>query len=89
MANHYSAIKRARQIEKRTQVNRMRKTRLRHQIRVIRQKFEANDAAGVAELLPATFSIIDRASKWGIIKANSAARYKSRLDARLKKLAAA
>ena len=89
MANHYSALKRARQIEKRTRVNRMRKTRLRHQIRAIRKKFEANDADGAAELLPKTFSIIDRAAKWGIIKPNTAARYKSRLNARLKKLAAA
>jgi len=62
---------------------------MKRQIREIRRKFEAKDADGAAELLPATFSIIDRASKWGLIKANTAARYKSRLNARLKKLAAA
>ena len=29
--------------------------------------------------VPQTFSLIDRAAKWGIIKKNTAARYKSRL----------
>ena len=89
MANHYSALKRIRQIEKRTLVNRKRKTRLRGQIRAIRRKLNTNDITGAEALLPATFSVIDRASKWGIIKANTAARYKSRLHARLKALSAA
>lgn len=87
MANHVSALKRARQTEKRTAVNRMRKSRLRHQIRAFRRKIAAKDSAGAQELLPATFSIIDRAAKWGIIKANTASRYKGRLHARLKALA--
>jgi len=39
-------------------------------------------------LLPKTFSLIDRAAKWGIVKKNTAARYKSRLTASLKRLAA-
>jgi len=86
MAEHYSALKRARQIERRTRVNRIRKTRLRHQIRAMRRRLDANDLDGAAELLPKTFSVIDRAAKWGIIKANTAARYKSRLHARLKSL---
>jgi len=89
MANHFSALKRTRQIERRTEVNRSRKSRLRHQIRAIRTKLESKDAAGAQALLPATFSIIDRAAKWGIIKSNTAARYKSRLAVRLKKLATA
>jgi len=88
MANYYSALKGIRQIKKRTQVNRMRKTRLRHQIRAIRRKLSANDVEGAQELLPKTFSIIDRSAKWGIIKANTAARYKSRLNASLKNISA-
>ncbi len=88
MANYYSALKGIRQIKKRTQVNRMRKTRLRHQIRAIRRKLRANDVEGAQELLPKTFSIIDRSAKWGIIKANTAARYKSRLNASLKNISA-
>jgi len=89
MANHYSSLKRARQIEARTLVNRMRKTRLRNQIRDFRRKLESSDFAGAEALLPQTFSVVDRAAKWGIIKANAADRYKSRLTARLKKAATA
>ena len=33
--------------------------------------------------------MIDRAAKWGIIKKNAAARYKSRLTANVRKLSAA
>jgi small subunit ribosomal protein S20 len=86
MANHYSSIENTRKIERRTEVNRTRKTRLRHQIRAMRRLLEANDKAGAEAALPKTFSLVDRASKWGIIKDNTAARYKSRLHTRLKKL---
>lgn len=89
MANTYSALKRARQIERRTEINRMRKSRLRHQIRALRRVLEQKDVGAAQALLPKTFSLIDRAAKWGIIKRNTAARYKSRLHRRLKALAAA
>jgi len=89
MANHFSSIENTRKTERRTEVNRTRKTRLRHQIRAMRRLLEANDHAGAELLLPKTFSLVDRASKWGIIKDNTAARYKSRLHIRLKKLQAA
>jgi small subunit ribosomal protein S20 len=88
MANHYSALKRARTDERRTLVNRMRKTRLRHQIRTFRKALASKDATSIQALLPATYSMVDRAAKWGIIKKNTAARYKSRLTARVKALAA-
>lgn len=88
MANHYSPIKRARQGERRTAINRARKTRLRHTMRALRRKLEANDVKAAEALLPETFSAIDRAAKWGVIKDNTADRFKSRLNARLKKLSA-
>ncbi len=84
MANTFSALKRARVEERRTAVNRMRKTKLRHQIRALRRAIAAKDSAAVQSLMPATFSVVDRAAKWGIIKKNTAARYKSRLSARVK-----
>jgi small subunit ribosomal protein S20 len=74
--------------ERRTAINRTRKTRLRHGIRAMRRLLEAKDASGATALVPKTFSLIDRAAKWGIIKKNTAARYKSRLTLRLRKLAA-
>jgi small subunit ribosomal protein S20 len=88
MPNTYSAIKRMRQAARRTEFNRKSKTRLRHQIRTMRRAIASKDAAAATNLLPQTFSIIDRSVKNGIIKKNTAARYKSRLDHRIKALAA-
>jgi small subunit ribosomal protein S20 len=87
MANTVSSIKRIRITERRTATNRMRKSRLRHQIRAMRRLLEAKDTAAADKLMPATFSLVDRAAKWGIIKRNTAARYKSRLTLRLRSLA--
>ncbi|MBM3814071.1 MAG: 30S ribosomal protein S20 [Acidimicrobiia bacterium] len=89
MANHVTALKNARQSERRQAVNRQRKTRLRHQIRTLRRLMEQKDVTGAEKILPETFSMVDRASKWGIIKPNTASRYKSRLHTRLKALKAA
>jgi small subunit ribosomal protein S20 len=87
MANTFSALKRVRQTKRKAEVNRQRKTRLRHQIRAFRRLMEQKDANGAKAALPATFSLIDRSAKWGIIKKNTAARYKSRITARLKAFA--
>ena len=87
MANHYSALKRVRQTEKRTEFNRRSKTRLRHQIRAMRKLISEKNSAGALALLPATFSVIDRSAKLGVIKKNTAARYKSKLHVRVKALA--
>lgn len=86
MANTVSALKRVRMTEHRTDVNRVRKSRLRHQIRAIRRLLDAKDAKAAAAMVPQTYSMVDRAAKWGIIKKNTAARYKSRLTLRLRKL---
>jgi len=88
MANTVTALRRVRITKHRTEFNQTRKTRLRHGIRKMRRLLEAKDAKGAAALFPATFSLIDRAAKWGIIKKNTAARYKSRLTLRLRKLSA-
>jgi small subunit ribosomal protein S20 len=87
MANTISSLKRVRQTKRKTDVNRFRKTRLRHQIRSFRRLIEQKDSGAAQAALPATFSLIDRSAKWGIIKKNTAARYKSRMTARIKALA--
>ena len=87
MANTLSALKRMRQTKRKTVVNRLRKSRLRHQIRSMRRLLTSKDSKGANDALPATFSLIDRSARWGIIKKNTAARYKSRLQARLKAIA--
>lgn len=87
MANTYSALKRVRQTERRTEFNRKSKMRLRRQIRSMRRALEEKNAQKAGELLPQTFSIIDRSAKIGLIKKNTAARYKSKLHVRVKALA--
>ena len=89
MANTVSSLKRVRITERRTAINRMRKSRLRHQIRAMRRLLDQKDGQGAANLIPATFSLVDRAAKWGIIKQNTASRYKSRLTLRVRKISAA
>lgn len=89
MANTVSALKRVRMTERKTAINRMRKSRLRGQVRAMRRLLDHKDAEGAKKLIPETFSIVDRAAKWGVIKKNTAARYKSRITLRLRKLATA
>jgi small subunit ribosomal protein S20 len=89
MANTISSIKRVRTTERRTEVNKARKSRLRYQIRAMRKLLDAKSASEAGQALPKTFSVIDKAAKQGIIKKNTADRYKSRLTARVKALAAA
>ena len=89
MANTVSSLKRVRITERKTAVNRMRKSRLRHQLRAMRRLLESKDANGATQAVPQTFSIVDKAAKQGIIKKNTAARYKSRLTVRLRAISAA
>jgi small subunit ribosomal protein S20 len=86
MANHVSSLKRMRITERRTAINKMRKSRMRSAIKMLRKAIAGKDVGLSQKLLPQTYSIVDRAAKWGIIKKNTASRYKSRLAARLKSL---
>ena len=81
MPNHKSAEKRMRQNEKRRDVNRSNRGRLRTSIKKLRTALTDSDAATVQELLPATISTIDKAVQKGVLHRNAAARYKSRLTA--------
>jgi small subunit ribosomal protein S20 len=88
MANHLSALKRARQTKRRTAVNRQNTTKLRHQIRRLRQALKSGDAGAAAGLLAQTVSVIDRSVQKGVLRKNTAARYKSRLMIRVNTLRA-
>jgi small subunit ribosomal protein S20 len=84
MANTVTALKRVRQIERRTEFNRFAKTRLRHQIRAMRRALAAREPGDVKGIMVATFSLVDKAARKGYIKRGTAARYKSRLHVRVK-----
>ena len=88
MANHYSALKRVRTEERRTEFNRRNRSRLRHSIRGMRRLLAAKDPAKCVAELPSVFSVIDRSAKVGVIKQNTAARYKSKLNLKVKALQA-
>jgi small subunit ribosomal protein S20 len=83
MANHFSAVKRARQTTKRTDGNRADTTRLRTALRKLRQALETGDAKQAKEVFVSTVSMIDKAVKKGIIHKNTGSRYKSRLSTRV------
>jgi small subunit ribosomal protein S20 len=87
MANHKSAIKRARQNVKRNAINRSNRGRLRTQIKKLRSAIAGHDKDASGELLGATVSVIDKAVNKGIIHKNTAARYKSRLTKHVSELA--
>ena len=79
MANHKSALKRLAQTRKQTERNRAHRTRMRHQLRELRQALDAKDKARAESLLRPTLSLLDRMIQKGILHRNTAARYKSRL----------
>jgi small subunit ribosomal protein S20 len=84
MANHFSALKRARQTEKRTAVNRSNASRLRTALRNLRETIEKGDKQAAEQTYRATVSALDKAIQKGTLHNNTASRYKSRLDARVK-----
>lgn len=83
MPNHKSAEKRVRQNEKRRLINRSNRSALRTSIKKLRAALAGSDKATLNELLPETISNIDRAVQKGVLHRNAAARYKSRLTARV------
>ena len=85
MANHFSALKRARQTEKRTTQNRANKSQFRTALRKFRTALQSGDGEQAKSAFGATVSMIDKAVKKGIIHKNTGSRYKSRLSARLTK----
>ena len=83
MANHFSALKRARQTEKRTATNRANTSRLRTALRDLRESIEKGDKAATEQLYRTTVSVLDKAIQKGTLHENTASRYKSRLGKRV------
>ena len=88
MPNHKSAEKRQRQNEKRREINRSNRSRLRTEIKRLRAALASGDQAAVEEVYAATVSAIDKSVNKGVLHRNAAARYKSRLTARINSLGA-
>ena len=86
MANHFSALKRARQTTKRTTRNRANTSALRTALRDLRESLAKGDKAASEQVYRQTVSSLDRAVQKGVLHKNTASRYKSRLSARLSAL---
>jgi small subunit ribosomal protein S20 len=84
MANHFSALKRARQTTKRTARNRANTSQLRSSLRDLRETMAKGDKNAAETTFRQTVSALDKAIQKGVLHENTASRYKSRLSARLK-----
>lgn len=87
MANHVSSLKRSKQTIAKTAVNRSNKTKLRGSLRQLREALIKGDVEAVKTQYRATVSILDKSVQKGVLHDNTASRYKSRLNARVKALA--
>ncbi|HLZ42378.1 MAG TPA: 30S ribosomal protein S20 [Candidatus Sulfotelmatobacter sp.] len=83
MANHLSALKRARQTEHRTVRNRANASALRSQLRDLREAIAKGDKAVAEQMYRKTVCALDKAIQKGTLHENTASRYKSRLSVRV------
>lgn len=88
MANTPSAKKAVRKIERRTEVNKARRSRMRTFVRKVEEAIASGDSAAAKTALQAAQPEITRAAQKGIVHKNNAARKISRLSNRIKALGA-
>ena len=86
MANSPQAKKRARQIERRTAVNKARKSRIRTFLRAVEEAIASGDKATATAALRAAQPELMRGVTKGIFHKNTASRKISRLASRVKAL---
>jgi small subunit ribosomal protein S20 len=86
MANTKSAAKRARQTERRTNVNRRALTAVKNQLKKFRSVVTGADKAAAKAAAQEFISTIDKASKTGRVHKNAANRHKSAVNKALAKL---
>ena len=89
MANNPGAKKAIRKIERRTEVNRSRRSRVRTYLRKFEEALTGGDAGEAAEAFKVAQSELMRAVGKGVVHPNTGSRKVSRLHRRLKKLTAA
>ncbi len=80
MADHKSALKRARQNEKRRLRNKSTKTRVKNIVKSVRLSVSEESKEAVLSELKTAQSIIDNAAKKGVIHKKTASRKISRLS---------
>ncbi len=88
MANTPSAKKAARKIERRTAINKARRSRVRTHLRKVEEAIASGDQVAANEALKAAQPELMRAVTKGVYHRNTASRKISRLSARIKSLGA-
>jgi small subunit ribosomal protein S20 len=83
LANHKSALKRARQNQNRRMRNKSSRTRFKNVVRDVQQAVNEKSLETAQSKLNEAKSIIDKAAKKGVIHKNTAARKISRLSKRV------
>lgn len=87
MANTSSAKKAVRKIERRTAVNRSRRSQMRTYLRKVEEAIATGDQAAATAALSAATPLLMRAAQKGIVHKNTASRKVSRLSKRVRALA--
>ena len=88
MASHLSALKRARQNEKRKLRNLHIKTTVKSSIKKVREAIEGKDVEGAQKALVRTIPLIQKARSKGVFHGNTSARKISRLTLKVNALKA-
>jgi small subunit ribosomal protein S20 len=89
MANTPGAKKALRKIERRTEVNKARRSRMRSFVRKFEEAVEAGDASAAKSAFGEAQSELMRAVSKGVLHKNTGSRKVSRLAAQLRKLSVA
>ena len=89
MANNPGAKKAARKIERRTEVNRARRSRVRTFLKKFDEALASGDASAAKDAFVTAQSELMRAVIKGVVHKNTGARKVSRLNRQLKKMSAA
>jgi small subunit ribosomal protein S20 len=89
VANTAQAKKRARQAEAHREHNATRRSLMRTEIKKALKLIESKDKPGAQAAYRRAASVIDRLAAKGLLHRNTASRYKSRLNNRLRSLASA
>jgi len=87
MANTKSAKKAARQMVRRTEVNKARTTRARTVVRSVEEAIKSGDKDAATKALHAASPLLARTAQKGVMHKKTASRKVSRLNARIKAMA--
>ena len=88
MANTRSAKKAVRKIERRTEVNKSRRTRMRTYVRRVEEAISSGDQKAAHEAFVKAQPEVMRAAQQNVLHKNTASRRLSRLSARIKAMGA-